>query len=84
MKKAASTPRPAAPKTTAATAGSPKPRAPRKKPAPAPPSAPTDTEIARRAYEIFLARDAEPGDALADWLRAEQELNAERRLKPDA
>jgi hypothetical protein len=45
---------------------------------------PTDTDIARRAYQIFLARNGEPGDALADWLQAEEELKAERRLKSDS
>ena len=31
-------------------------------------------DIARRAYEIFLARGARDGDALGDWLAAEREL----------
>ena len=31
-------------------------------------------EIARRAYELFLARGSEHGRDLDDWLRAEREL----------
>jgi DUF2934 family protein len=31
--------------------------------------------IARRAYEIYLARGRAAGDAVADWLEAERELN---------
>lgn len=85
MKKAPSSPRPTSPKSAGRPADRPsKPRAPRKKPAVSAASAPpdpTDTEIARRAYEIFLARNGEPGDALADWLQAEEELKAERRLR---
>jgi hypothetical protein len=34
----------------------------------------SESEIAARAYEIFKARDGEPGDPLSDWLQAEQEL----------
>ena len=36
--------------------------------------APTQEEIARRAYEIYLERGAAPGLELEDWARAEQEL----------
>lgn len=36
--------------------------------------APSQEEIRRRAYEIYLERDGLPGDALDDWLRAEREL----------
>jgi len=32
--------------------------------------------IRERAYEIFLARGNVPGNAVQDWLRAEQELRA--------
>jgi hypothetical protein len=32
--------------------------------------------IAKRAYELFLARGSEPGHEMEDWLRAEAELNA--------
>jgi hypothetical protein len=31
-------------------------------------------DIARRAYEIYLARGAGDGDALGDWVQAEREL----------
>jgi hypothetical protein len=37
-------------------------------------AAPSQEEIRRRAYEIYLERDGFPGDELADWLRAEREL----------
>ncbi len=33
-----------------------------------------DEEIARRAYEIFLARGGNDGHALDDWLGAEGEI----------
>lgn len=33
--------------------------------------------IARRAYELFLARGSEPGHEVDDWLQAEAQLNAE-------
>jgi hypothetical protein len=36
-------------------------------------------EIERRAYEIFMARGAEPGHDLEDWLQAERELLDEIR-----
>jgi hypothetical protein len=37
---------------------------------------PTQVEalIALRAYELYLGRGCDPGGALDDWLRAEQEL----------
>ena len=35
----------------------------------------TPERIQARAYEIFLARNGGEGDALADWLQAERELN---------
>ena len=34
-------------------------------------------EIRTRAYELYLARGAEPGRELEDWLQAERELTAE-------
>ena len=37
----------------------------------------TDIDIARRAYELYLARSGEHGHDVEDWLQAEQEL---RRL----
>jgi hypothetical protein len=35
----------------------------------------TPERIQARAYEVFLARNGGDGDALADWLQAERELN---------
>jgi hypothetical protein len=37
---------------------------------------PSDGEVARRAYELFLARGAHHGFDRQDWLDAERELNA--------
>ena len=39
-------------------------------------SVPTDEQIARRAYAIFLARGGMHGHDVDDWLRAERELSA--------
>src|SRR5438876_9652187 len=36
-------------------------------------------EIRTRAYELYLARGAQPGRELEDWLQAERELTAEPR-----
>ncbi len=33
-----------------------------------------ESHIARRAYEIYLDRGAEPGRELDDWFRAQAEL----------
>ena len=38
--------------------------------------APTHEEIARRAYEFYLARGGEHGHAEEDWARAESEPRA--------
>ena len=38
----------------------------------------TEDDIARRAYELYLARDCEDGHDVDDWLQAEQELQRER------
>jgi hypothetical protein len=35
----------------------------------------TDTDIALRAYDLYLARGCEHGHDVEDWLRAERELN---------
>lgn len=32
-------------------------------------------EVARRAYELYVARGGEPGHELEDWLQAEREIN---------
>jgi hypothetical protein len=39
---------------------------------------PTHEEIARRAYEIFVARGGEHGHDVDDWLQAERELTLGR------
>jgi len=44
-------------------------------------AAPTQEEIALRAYEIYLERRGASGDALEDWTRAEREL-MEKNSKP--
>ena len=46
--------------------------------------APTNEDIALRAYHIYLERKGAPGDPHVDWLRAEQELLAEVTKKPKA
>ena len=38
-------------------------------------------EVARRAYEIHLARGGGEGSDVEDWLRAERELLREREKK---
>lgn len=40
----------------------------------APRNRPTHEQIARRAYEIFLARGGQPGSPEQDWYQAEREL----------
>lgn len=35
---------------------------------------PTNEEIAKRAYELFVQRGRTPGNADADWIQAETEL----------
>jgi acetyl-CoA acetyltransferase len=42
-----------------------------------------DQEIKSRAYELFIARGAEPGRELEDWLQAERELTAESSRRGD-
>jgi hypothetical protein len=37
-------------------------------------AAATDSDIARRAYELYLARGCQHGHDLEDWVRAEREL----------
>lgn len=39
---------------------------------------PSHEEIARRAYEIYLARAGKPASAVDDWLQAERELTGGR------
>lgn len=38
---------------------------------------PTEDQIRLRAYQIYLARNGAPGDAMADWIQAERELMEE-------
>lgn len=38
-------------------------------------------EVARRAYDLFLARGAEHGHDLDDWLTAEREVSRQERRK---
>jgi hypothetical protein len=40
---------------------------------------PTDEEIRARAYELYLQRSGEDGDAAGDWLRAETEYRERRQ-----
>lgn len=46
------------------------------------PQAPSEQEISRRAYEIYLERGAQPGHELEDWLQAERELTAIQSNSP--
>ncbi len=41
---------------------------------------PTVEQIRLRAYEIYVARGAMPGDPEADWRQAEQELHGRMTL----
>ncbi|HWY76795.1 MAG TPA: DUF2934 domain-containing protein [Verrucomicrobiae bacterium] len=43
---------------------------------PAAPLAPTRDAIAKRAYELYLARGKADGQQLEDWIQAERELLA--------
>lgn len=45
------------------------------------PEAPTTEEIAKRAFELFLARGGQHGHHEDDWLRAERELRQQRTLR---
>jgi len=43
-----------------------------------------DADVARRAYDLYLARGGEPGHDVEDWLQAERDLrDAAERLMPD-
>ena len=41
-----------------------------------------EQEIRRRAYEIYLERNEEPGRDLEDWLQAERELASHEISSP--
>jgi Zinc-binding dehydrogenase/Protein of unknown function (DUF2934) len=43
--------------------------------------APGEDEIRGRAYEVYLARGAQPGREMEDWLQAERELAAGERAE---
>jgi hypothetical protein len=60
-------------------------KAPAKKPrVSVPPTivAPGEEQIRLRAYQFFLERGGVPGDPVADWVRAEQDLIAEAQSAP--
>jgi len=37
----------------------------------------TNSDVARRAYDLYLARNREHGHDVDDWLRAERELQVD-------
>ncbi|HSY98968.1 MAG TPA: DUF2934 domain-containing protein [Terriglobales bacterium] len=39
-------------------------------------------DIARRAYQLYMARGCEPGKDIEDWVRAERELAGEVVVGP--
>jgi hypothetical protein len=39
------------------------------------PATVTNSDIARRAYDLYLARDCKDGHDVEDWLQAERELH---------
>lgn len=43
---------------------------------------PSEEEIARRAYELYVQRGGEQGKDVEDWARAEKELNGELAVGP--
>jgi hypothetical protein len=45
---------------------------------------PSKEQIELLAYELYLQRGAQPGQDLADWLAAEQELMAQQESIPMA
>jgi len=47
-------------------------------------STPTQEQIARRAYEIFIERGQPAGQDLAHWLEAEKQLRATGQAKTTA
>jgi hypothetical protein len=44
--------------------------------------APSEKEIASRAYELYVQRGGEHGNDVEDWVRAEKELSAEPAAEP--
>ena len=45
---------------------------------------PNHEELARRAYELFLARGGEAGHDVDDWLQAEHELDGRAPQKRES
>ena len=43
-------------------------------PGPNGPPSVTDVDVARRAYDLYLARGCKPGHDVEDWLQAERDL----------
>ena len=43
---------------------------------------PSEEEIARRAYELYVRRGGEHGKELEDWTSAEKELTGELAVGP--
>ena len=43
----------------------------------------TDADIARRAYDLYLARGCESGHDVEDWLQAERDLRAGAAVRQD-
>lgn len=58
------------------------PRQPREQMERQPSAAPTHADIARRAYDLYLARGGEHGHDLDDWLQAERELSGSTSDSP--
>ena len=48
---------------------------------PAQPATVTDSDVARRAYELYLARGCEDGHDVEDWLQAERELRSSSTIE---
>jgi|GEM_PF-5104831 len=45
---------------------------------------PTDSDVAQRAYDRWIARGRPVGDGREDWFAAQAELQAERATRPAA
>lgn len=64
---------------TQPTTAQPQAESPRNSVSAVPRGGPTHEQIARRAYEIFLARGGAQGSAEQDWHQAERELRLGRQ-----
>jgi hypothetical protein len=51
-------------------------------PAPSSAAAPSNTDIALRAFELYCARGCQPGHDVEDWLQAERELHEAPTIPP--